>query len=179
MEMGHINGGAADYGQQAKGKPRTILDDCDEIDKEIKNLEEHKLTRIQKLQKNSLGETDSSPSSQTNRELDAMNTDTMVVYRALTARVKRLKATPGAGSDQNAKQVGRVERRLKKAIQDYQTMDAEYRNQLEAQAIRQYKLVHGVMSDEQARIAVADLDNNQIFTQAVSQESENGVGTYG
>ena len=168
MEMGRINGNAADYGQQAKGDPLTILKDCTEIDKEIDKLS-GKLERIQKLQKDSLlRETDSSPNSQTNRELDALNADTMVIYRALTARVKKLKATPGAGSDQNAKQVGRVERRLKQAIQTYQAMDAEYRNELQAQAVRQYQLVHSNISDEEARAAVADLDNNQIFTQAVS-----------
>ena len=146
----------------------TILKDCSEIDKEIDKLND-RLERIRELHRDSLlRETDSSPNSQTNRGLDALNADTMVIYRALTARVKKLKATPGAGSDQNAKQVGRVERRLKQAIQSFQTMDAEYRNELQAQAIRQYQLVHGNISDEEARKAVADLDNNQIFTQAVS-----------
>ena len=168
MEMGRINGNAANYGQQGKGESMSILQDCSDLDGEIGKLNGN-LERIRALQRASLlSETDSSPSSQTNRQLDTLNADTMVVYRALTARVKKLKATPGAGSDQNAKQVGRVERRLKQAIQDFQKMDADYRNELQAQAVRQYQVVHGSISDEEARKAVADLDNNQVFTQAVS-----------
>ena len=170
MEMGRINGGAAGYGQAPRDDSRAILDDCTNIDVGINRIDAD-LTTIQKLQQDSLRATNESETAAINHELDALSTRTMDSYRNLVQQLKKLKGKPGAGSEQNKAQVGRVDRRLKQAIQDYQTLDAEYRKKLQEQMTRQYLIVRPNASTQEVREAVEDTTSTQIFSQAVSPPS--------
>ena len=166
MEMGRINGAATGYGRNTQEDTMAILNDCTAIHREIDVIDEN-LSRLRTLQQDSLKAANVSQNTDTNRELDVLGTKTMDTYRNLVQRLKKVKSTPGAGSATNNAQVGRVDRRLRSAIQAYQTMDAEYRKELREQIARQYRIVNPAATVEQVNAVVDDPSNTQIFSQAV------------
>ena len=72
-----------------------------------------------------------------------------------------------SGDPRNAPQVGRVDRKLKAAINEYQQNESEFRKKLGAQMERQYRIVRPDASEQEVREAVEDTSNNQVFSQAV------------
>lgn len=144
-----------------------ILNECREVDRGIDSIGRN-LERLQLLQQQALDDPDASQNTRTNRELDALSTETMTLYRSFAGRVKKIKQTPGAGDEKNAAQVGRVDRKLKDAIQRYQTVDAEFRKKLQAQMARQYRIVRPDASEAEVREACEDVSSTQVFSQAVS-----------
>ena len=127
------------------------------------------LERLQYLQQQSLDDTDASQNTQTNRQLDELSSETLNLYRSFAARIKKLKENPASGDPKNAAQVGSVDRRLKDAIQRYQTVDAEFRKKLQAQMARQYRIVRPDASEAEVREACEDVSSTQVFSQAVSK----------
>ena len=162
MEMGQMNGGYS-----AQNDPNAILNECTDVNNGVSAIRQN-LQQLKALQMQSLDDPDASQTTKTNRELDAFSTDTMNMYRNFTQRVKKIKGMPGAGSPQNAPQVGRVERNLKEAIQQYQQVDAEFRKKLQEQMARQYKIVRPDASPQEIQEACEDTTSTQVFSQAVS-----------
>ena len=168
--MGQVNGGANAGGyapQPTRQDPMAILNECRDVDRGIESIQNN-LDRLQYLQQRSLDDPDASQNTATNRELDNLSSETMTLYRSFAGRIKKIKAMPGAGSGQNSAQVGRVDRKLKDAIQKYQTVDAEFRKKLQAQMARQYRIVRPDASESEVREAVEDTSSTQVFSQAVS-----------
>lgn len=97
----------------------------------------------------------------------------MTAYRGLGARLKKIKSSPESRSPTAAPQVGRVERRLKKAISEYQRIEAEFRRQMQDQQARQYRIVRPDASEDEVRAAVEDGDG-QIFQQALLNSDRRG-----
>jgi syntaxin 1B/2/3 len=161
--MGAMNG--------AQGRdPNAILNGCREVDQGIDNIEQY-LSQLRLLQQRSLDDTNVSPKSATNQELDRLSTDTMALYRNLTTRVRNLKSQPDSGSPKNAPQLGKVDRRLKAVINQYQTVERDFRKKLQAQQERQYRIVRPDATDAEVREAVEDTSSQEIFSQAVSSFS--------
>lgn len=158
--MGQMNGASR------QDNPRAILNACTDIDRGVSGIQKN-IERLQYLQQRSLDDPDASQTTQTNRELDSMSTDTMNMYRNFVDRIKKIKGMPGAGNQQNSAQVARVDRKLKDAIQKYQQVDAEFRKKLQAQMARQYRIVRPDASDAEVREAVEDTASTQVFSQAV------------
>lgn len=155
------------YGQAVGRNPNALLDECREIDHGIDVIEEH-IQRLRQAQQASLTDPDVSPSSPTLRERDRLNEDTMVLYRNFVGRVKTLKSNPESGSPKNAPQVGRVDRRLKGAINLFQNVDRDFRKQLRDQMAREIRIVNPELTEEQIKQAVEDTTgSSQIFAQAV------------
>ncbi|MCJ1312737.1 Plasma membrane t-SNARE, secretory vesicle fusion [Agyrium rufum] len=170
VELGALNGGGGyTQGQDSKA----ILNECREISRGIDSIGQN-LERLQYMQQQALDDPDASQNTQTNRSLDALGTETMSLYRSFAARIKKLKQTPGAGDSMNAAQVGSVDRKLKEAIQRYQTVDAEFRKKLQAQMARQYKIVRPDASDAEVREACEDVTSTQVFSQALLQSDRRG-----
>jgi syntaxin 1B/2/3 len=168
--MGAVNGGnGAGYGQQQQRRddPMAILNECRNIDNGVEQILKN-LERLQYLQQQSLDDPDASQNTSTNRQLDSLSSETMTLYRSFVDRIRKLKGMPGAGSPQNSAQVGRVDRKLKDAIQRYQTVDADFRKKLQAQMARQYRIVRPDASESEVREATEDTSSNQVFSQAVS-----------
>lgn len=169
MEMGRVNGGATNAGYSqppAREDPYAILNESQDINRGIDTISQN-LRRLQSLQQQALDDPDASQNTRTNRELDALSSDTMTLYRSFAQRVTKLKQTPGAGNSQNSQQLGRVDRKLKEAIQEYQRVDAEFRKKLQEQMARQYRIVRPDASDSEVREAVSDTSSTQVFSQAV------------
>jgi syntaxin 1B/2/3 len=166
----------AQNGQQfarAGGDPNAILNECREIDRGIDGIERN-LENIRMLQQRSLDDPDSSNQSSTNRQLDTLSSETMSQYRGYAARIKTLKQQPDSGSPKNAPQLGKVDRRLKAAINQYQSVESDYRKKLQAQMARQYKIVRPEASEAEVREAIEDTSSQQVFSQALLQSDRRG-----
>ena len=169
--MGAMNG--------AQGRdPNAILNGCREVDQGIDTIEQY-LSQLRLLQQRSLDDTNVSPKSATNQELDRLGTDTMALYRNLTMRVRNLKSNPDSGSPKNAPQLGKVDRRLKAVINQYQTVERDFRKKLQSQQERQYRIVRPDATDAEVREAVEDTSSQEIFSQAVGNPPLVCLGTGG
>ncbi|KAL8710785.1 MAG: hypothetical protein Q9225_007226 [Loekoesia sp. 1 TL-2023] len=167
MEMTAMNGGAGGR------DPNAILNECREIDRGIDSIERN-LERLRFLQQRAIDDTDASQNTATNRELDALSSETMTLYRNFGHRLKIIKGMKESGDPRNSPQVGRVDRKLKTAINEYQQVDSDFRKKLSAQMERQYRIVRPDASDAEVREAVEDTSNNQVFSQALMQSNRRG-----
>lgn len=165
--MTPVNGQPGGYGQQMGRDPNAILNECREIDRGIDSIERN-LERVRFLQQRALDDPDASQNTQTNLELDALSTETMNMYRNFAARIKTIKQQRESGDPRNAPQVGKVDRKLKTAINQYQQVESDFRRKLQAQMERQYRIVRPDASEAEVREACEDTANQQVFSQAVS-----------
>jgi syntaxin 1B/2/3 len=166
----------APNGQQfgRQNDPNKILNECREIDRGIDEIKAS-LATLATLQQRSLDDSDSSAQSSTNRQLDAISADTMTMYRNFAGRIKAIKQQPESGSPKNAPQVGKIDRKLKAAIQEYQSMDSAFRRKLQDQMARQYRIVRPDATEQEVREAVEDTSNQQqMFSQALLQSDRRG-----
>lgn len=160
--------------QPARGQdPNAILNECRAIDQGIDEIKQS-LSNLAMLQQRSLDDPDSSANSQTNRQLDAIASETMGMYRNFAGRIKAIKQQPESGSPKNAPQLGKIDRKLKTAIQEYQSMDSGYRKKLQDQMARQYRIVRPDASEAEVREAIEDTSNQQVFSQALMQSNRQG-----
>lgn len=171
VEMAPLSQNGASF---AASDPNAILNECREIGQGIDGIDTN-LNQLRMLQDRSLNETDSS-SSGTTRELDSLSADTMSMYRELTDRVRKMKSMPDAKTPKNAPQVGRIDRRLKNAIQQYQEVEAAFRKKMQSQMERQYRIVRPDADDTEVRAAVEDMSagGQQVFQQAMMQSNRQG-----
>ena len=152
---------------QAGRDPNAILNECREIDRGIDAIERN-LERLRFLQTRAIDDPDASQGTQTNREIDALSNDTMTLYRSFGARIKAIKQQRESGDPRNAPQVGKVDRKLKSAINQYQNVESDFRKKLSEQMARQYRIVRPDATDSEVREAIEDTSNNMVFSQAVS-----------
>ncbi|EJP63095.1 t-SNARE protein [Beauveria bassiana ARSEF 2860] len=150
-----------------------ILNECRDIDTGVAQIERN-LEQLRMLQQRTLDDADSSSSSAANRQLDALSSETMAQYRELTERVRTIKSHPDANTPKNKPQVGRVDRRLKQAIQQYQQVESGFRKRTQDQMARQYRIVRPDASEDEVRAAVEDTSNSQVFSQALMQSNRQG-----
>jgi syntaxin 1B/2/3 len=151
------------YGNQGGGNAGgNLLNQCRDIDQAIDDLG-RRLQDLQGLHSRVLNDRAS------NDDVDRMNSEVMSSYRNLGERLKKIKSNPESGNPTNAPQVGRVDRKLKKAINDFQRVESDFRRQMQDQQMRQYRVVNPTASEEEARHVVEDLRGG-VFEQAVSQQ---------
>lgn len=164
---------AQNAGSMAGSDGNAILNECRDIDTGIAQIERN-LEQLRMIQQRTLDDADSSSSSAANRQLDALSSETMAQYRELTERVRTIKSNPEANTPKNKPQVGRVDRRLKQAIQQYQQVESGFRKRTQDQMARQYRIVRPDASEQEVRAAVEDTSNNQVFSQALMQSDRQG-----
>ncbi|TID22808.1 putative snare domain-containing protein [Venturia nashicola] len=143
-----------------------ILDQCRAIDKAVDDLDSQ-LLDLQGLHSRVLNDRAS------NTEVDRRNAEIMAAYRNLGDKLKKVKSNRESGSPRNAPQVGRVDRKLKKAINDYQRVESDFRKQMQEQQARQYRIVRPDASDAEVQDAVEE-PNAQIFQQALLSSNRQG-----
>ncbi|TKW59745.1 Protein transport protein SSO2 [Colletotrichum tanaceti] len=166
VEMESLAQNASGFGQS---DPNAILNECRSIDQGIDQIEAN-LNQLRMLQERTLTDADTSASSSTARQLDALSSETMTMYRSLTDRVRTVKSSPEGQTPRNSPQVGRVDRRLKGAIQQYQQVESAFRKRTQDQMARQYRIVRPDADEREVREAVEDAGAGaQIFQQAVMQ----------
>ncbi|KAF4125210.1 syntaxin 1B/2/3 [Geosmithia morbida] len=154
--------------------PNAILNECRDIDRGIDGIERN-LESLRMLQQRTLDDADGSASSAANRQLDGLSTETMANYRALTERVRAVKSDPDSRTPKNSPQVGRVDRRLKDAIRQYQSVESQFRKRTQDQMARQYRIVRPDATEDEVRAAVEDTSSNgQVFQQAMMNSDRQG-----
>ncbi|KND91315.1 Syntaxin-like protein psy1 [Tolypocladium ophioglossoides CBS 100239] len=164
---------AQNASSMAGGDPNSILNECRDIDRGIDDIERN-LEQLRMLQKRTLDDADSSSSSAANRQLDSLSSDTMALYRSLTERVRTVKSSPESRTPKNNPQVGRVDRRLKAAIQQYQQVESQLRKRTQEQMARQYRIVRPNATEDEVHAAVEDTTGGQVFSQALMQSDRQG-----
>lgn len=147
--------------------PNAILNECVEIERAIDSISTN-LAQLRSLQTRSIDDPDASPTTTTNREIDTLSSSTMALYRQLARRVVVIKQTPSSADAKNKPRVGKVDRKLKQAINEFQQVEQGFRKKLGEQMARQYRIVNPDASEEEVRVAVEDTENNQVFSQAVN-----------
>ncbi|KAI1613690.1 syntaxin 1B/2/3/4 [Exophiala viscosa] len=153
--------------------PNRILNECRGVDQAIDEIEAD-LQRLKGLQSRYLADTNTSAQSPLRIEVDRTGENIMTKYRGLVSRVKNIKQQPESGNPRNAPQVGKVDRRLKTAINQYQQVEREFRKASQEQMARQYRIVRPDASDAEVREAVEDPNNQQIFSSALIQSDRRG-----
>jgi len=157
-----------------RSDPNAILNECRDIDKGIDQVQDN-VEALRRLQDRSLIEADATA---TRREMDNLSSRTMASFRELTERVRMVKSVPEGRQPRNSAQVGRVERRLKEANQEYQQVEAGFRKKTQDQMARQYRIVRPNASEAEVRAAVEDTSGNaQVFQQALMQGNRMGEAT--
>ncbi|CRK26260.1 hypothetical protein BN1708_014441 [Verticillium longisporum] len=76
--------------------------------------------------------------------------------------------------DSGIDEVGRVDRRLKQVIQQYQQIESTFRKKTQEQMARQYRIVRPDADESEVRQAVEDPNGGQVFSQALMQSSRQG-----
>ncbi|OAA33934.1 syntaxin [Beauveria brongniartii RCEF 3172] len=152
---------------------KALLDQCGDVNAEIDGIEPS-LEQLLILQHRALNDADNSSSSATNQQLDALSSETLVLYRELIKRVCTIKSNPEANDPKYKPQVDRVDRRLKQAIQKYQQVESGFRKRTQDQMARQYRIVRADASEQEVRAVVEDTSNNQVFSQALMQSDRQG-----
>ncbi|KAI1114504.1 t-SNARE [Nemania sp. NC0429] len=150
----------------------SALDEISDINRGIDTIDRN-LEQLRMLQQRSLDDADSSASSNTNRQLDRLSSETMAQYRSLTERVRQLKSKP-ENQQKFGQQVRRVDTRLKDAIRAYQQVESSFRKKTEEQMARQYRIVRPDATEEEVRAAVEDQTGGQVFQQALMQSNRRG-----
>lgn len=150
--------------------PNRILNECRAVDAAVDELE-GKLQRLKATQAASVNATD--PKTIT-PALDQETQELLSSYRRLVDRMKRIKQDKDSGNPRNAPQVGRVDRKVKSSMNNFQKADSEYRQKLQSRMERDYRIVRPDASDAEVREAVQDPSNTQVFSQALINSDRRG-----
>ncbi|KAL1899593.1 hypothetical protein Cpir12675_001361 [Ceratocystis pirilliformis] len=169
VEMSNLPSGVA-----SSNDPNAILNECRDIDNGINEIE-RSLEQLRMLQQRSLDDADTSAASATNRQLDQISSDTMNMYRSLTDRIRQIKSNPESRQPKNSPQVGRIDRRLKTAINNYQQVESAFRKRTQEQMARQFRIVRPDATEEEVRAAIEDTSaSGQVFSQALKDSNRMG-----
>ncbi|KAI1762322.1 t-SNARE [Hypoxylon sp. FL1150] len=169
VEMAPLAQNAGSFGT---GNSNSILNEVTEINRGIDMIDRN-LDQLKMLQQRALDDADASASSNTNRQLDGLSSETMAQYRSLTERVRQLKSNPES-QQKFSQQVRRVDGRLKDAIRAYQGVESAFRKKTQDQMARQYRIVRPEADEAEVRAAVEDQTGGQVFQQALMQSNRRG-----
>lgn len=165
--MAPLTQNGSSFGSQQD--PNAILNECREISRGVDDIGK-KLDELKALQTRSIND----PNSQiTNKQLEDLTTAIMPMYRNLADRIKAIKQQPESGSPKNAPQLGQVDRKLKAAIRQYQSIDIAFNKRQKEQMGRQYKIVNPDATEAEIQ-RVTEEPNQQVFSQALLQSSRRG-----
>ena len=168
VEMAPYNGQAGGYGQQAARDPNAILNACRDIDRGIDTIQRN-LESIRLLQQRSLDDPDASLDTPINKELDALDSESKALLENFKNRIRAIKQQRESGDPRNAPQVGKVDRKLKATVHEYQQLESEFRKRMQEQMERKLRIVSPDLTSEEVRAACENPSaNQQIFRQAVS-----------
>ena len=173
---GYSNAGGyegAGYGNSGGSTGGNILNQCREVDQAIDDLG-YKLSDLKQLQNKVLNDRASKD------DVERTNSETLAAYKNLGERLKKIKSNPESGSPTNAPQVGRVDRKLKKAINDFQRIESDFRAQIADMQVRQFKIVNPDASPQEIQQIRDDPQAaEQVFSQAVSLLTGSSISAWG
>jgi len=134
------------------------------------------VARISDLHSRSLNNTDDNAAQRNAAQLDELIEDTSALSATLKRRIKALEKQGGSGRDGQIRkqQTALVKSKFVEAIQNYQTVEQQYRSKYKQRMERQFKIVKPDASPEEVRAVVNDENNGQIFSQALMNSNRYG-----
>ncbi|KAJ7710021.1 t-SNARE [Mycena rosella] len=134
------------------------------------------VARISDLHSRSLNGTDDAAAQRNAAQLDDLIEDTSALSATLKRRIKALEKQGGSGRDGQIRkqQTALVKSKFVEAIQNYQTVEQQYRSKYKQRMERQFKIVKPDASPEEVRAVVNDENNGQIFSQALMNSNRYG-----
>ncbi|KAI0957404.1 hypothetical protein AcW1_005809 [Taiwanofungus camphoratus] len=134
------------------------------------------VSRISDLHSRSLDNTDDAAAQRVAQQLDDLVADTSALSNVLKRRIKALEKQPGSGRDGQIRkqQTGLVKQKFVEAIQNYQSVEQQYRTKYKQRLERQFKIVKPDASPEEVKAVVNDDQGGQIFSQALMNSNRYG-----
>ncbi|OJT14612.1 Syntaxin-like protein psy1 [Trametes pubescens] len=134
------------------------------------------VARISDTHSRSLNATDDVATQRVNQQLEDLVADTSALSNVLRRRIKSLQKQGGSGRDGEIRkqQTGLVKQKFMEAIQNYQTVEQQYRQKYKQRLERQYKIVKPEASPEEVKAVVDDDQGGQIFSQALMSSNRYG-----
>ncbi|KAJ3476281.1 hypothetical protein NLI96_g11267 [Meripilus lineatus] len=134
------------------------------------------VSSISDLHSRSLNNTDDSAAQRNAQQLDELVQDTSALSNVLKRRIKALERQGGTGRDGQIRkqQTGLVKQKFVEAIQNYQTVEQQYRQKYKQRLERQYKIVKPDASPEEIKAVVDDNQGGQVFSQALMNSNRYG-----
>jgi len=151
-------------GQSASQKDsNAILNACRDIDQGIETVSAW-LAELRVLQ--TQREHGTGVDAKLVKEIENLTTKITGANSNLIDRLKKIISDPQSGSPRNAPQVGRVQRRLKGALREYQETRLDHSNKLKDQSKRAIRIVKPDATDAEVTEAAENPDR-PVFTSAV------------
>ncbi|KAJ7172590.1 syntaxin [Mycena filopes] len=181
-EMSDVNNSAAQYNAPMGGGGGGGGDSMSAFYTEISSLQDSlrtfndNVSRISDLHSRSLNNTDDNAAQRNAAQLDDLIEDTSALSATLKRRIKALEKQGGSGRDGQIRkqQTALVKSKFVEAIQNYQTVEQQYRSKYKQRMERQFKIVKPDASPEEVRAVVNDENNSQIFSQALMNSNRYG-----
>ncbi|KAI0831483.1 t-SNARE [Trametes gibbosa] len=134
------------------------------------------VARISDMHSRSLNTTDDVASQRVNQQMEELVADTSALSNVLRRRIKSLQKQGGSGRDGEIRkqQTGLVKQKFMDAIQNYQTVEQQYRQKYKQRLERQYKIVKPDATPDEVKAVVDDDQGGQIFSQALMNSNRYG-----
>lgn len=134
------------------------------------------VSRIGDLHSRSLNNTDDQAAQRNAAQLEELVEDTSALSATLKRRIKALERSPGSGRDGQIRkqQTALVKSKFVEAIQNYQTVEQQFRSKYKQRMERQFKIVKPDASPEEVKAVVNDESGGQIFSQALISSNRYG-----
>ncbi|KAL0574373.1 hypothetical protein V5O48_007574 [Marasmius crinis-equi] len=178
-EMSSVNGsGAVSTGAGGAGDDMaSFYAEISSIQDSIRSFTDN-VSRIGDLQSRTLNSTDEAATQKTTAQLDELVESTRELSSQLKTRIKALEKEAGkGGKDGQAKkqQTSLVKSKFVEAIQNYQTVEQQYRTKYKQRMERQFKIVKPDATPDEVRAVINDEGSaGQIFQQAVLDSNRYG-----
>lgn len=180
-EMSDVRDNSAQYGAPVNGGGGGG-DSMSAFYAEISSLQENlrtfndNVTAISNLHSRSLNNTDDAAAQRNAAQLEDLVEETSALSATLKRRIKALEKQGGSGRDGQIRkqQTALVKSKFVEAIQNYQTVEQQYRTKYKQRMERQYKIVKPEASPEEVRAVVNDENGAQIFSQALMNSNRYG-----
>ncbi|ESZ93143.1 syntaxin-like protein [Sclerotinia borealis F-4128] len=168
VEMASLAQNGSQPGEQYD--PNAILNRCRQIDMEIDKTARG-IGALEALRGRINGEVDQGGIT---IDLKDISFQTMSQHRDLIEELRKTKLMPDSGSDMNTKQIGRVQRKLKKTMEEFNAKEQQINNAVRDQMRREYRIVNADATDEEIATAVPDSEPQQMFQQALMTSNRQG-----
>jgi len=178
----YSNGSYDSEGKDSTTNLNVRADSMSEFYTEISSIQDSlkafndSVARISDLHSRSLDNTDDAAAQRVAHQLDELIADTSALSNMLKRRIKALERSPGSGRDAQIRkqQTSLVKQKFVEAIQNYQSVEQQYRTKYKQRMERQFKIVKPDASPEEIKAVVNDDQGGQIFSQALMSSNRYG-----
>jgi syntaxin 1B/2/3 len=134
------------------------------------------IARVSDLHSRSLNNMDDAAAQRNATQLEELVEDTSALSATLKRRIKALEKMGSTGRDGQIRkqQTALVKSKFIEAIQNYQTVEQQYRTKYKQRMERQFKIVKPDATPEEVKAVVEDENGGQIFSQALMNSNRYG-----